>query len=120
MATRYTILSGGSPLLDVTQPVSEYTSANLDSSLAMSDVYLEFFDSAGNPVAPTGGTVDIYGLPTGATWLAASGSPVNANDVTRPVASYTPPMLDGLTIQVRAKFTAITGATRASVIIYKR
>ncbi len=120
MATRYTITSGGNSLLDVTPASAEYTSANLDSSLSMSDVYIEFFDAQGNAATPTAGTIEVYGLPTGNTWIAAVGSPVNAKDVTRPVAKYTPPMLDGLTVQVRVRFAGITGAARASVVIYKR
>lgn len=120
MATRYTITSGGNSLLDVTPASAEYTSANLDSSLSMSDVYIEFFDTQGNAATPTAGTIEVYGLPTGNTWIAAVGSPVNAKDVTRPIAKYTPPMLDGLTVQVRVRFVGITGAARASVVIYKR
>ena len=120
MATRYTITSGGNSLLDVTPASAEYTSGNLDSALSMSDVYIEFFDANGNPATPTDGVIDIYGLPTGGTWIPATGSPVNAKDVSRPVAKYTPPMLDGLTIQVKVKFTGVIGAARASVVIYKR
>lgn len=42
MATRYTILSNGSPLLDVTGSTVAYNSAGMDSGLAFADVYVEF------------------------------------------------------------------------------
>lgn len=120
MAARYSITSNGSPLLDVTSASVAYTSGVMDISMDTADVYIEFFDSSGNPATPTAGQVFIYGLPTGTTWLAAYGSPIDATKVTRPVATYTPPLLDGLCIQAQAQFTGITGATRASVTIYKR
>lgn len=44
MATRYIITFGGSSLLDVSSPSSEYNSGALDTSLDKSDVYVEFFD----------------------------------------------------------------------------
>lgn len=120
MATRYTITSNGSPLLDVTSSSVSYNSGVMEVTADIGDVYVEFFDNAGAPATPTAGQVFIYGLPTGTTWLQAYGSPLDATKVTRPVATYTPPLLDGLCIQAQAQFTGITGATRASVTIYKR
>lgn len=120
MAQRYNITNNTSLQLPVTNPDVTYTSPNMGADSDKVDVYLEFYDSAGNQVTPTGGQVHVYGLPMAKSWLPAVGSPINASLFTVPYSSYTPPTLDGLCTQVRVRFVGITGAATALAVVYKR
>lgn len=123
MAQRYNVLTNGttgSNRLPVTLPDVSYTSPLMGADSDRVDAYIEFFDTAGNPVTPTAGQIFVYGLPVALNWLPAVGSPVNATLVTAGISSYTPPMMDGLCTQARVRFVGIQGATTASVVVYKR
>jgi len=123
MAQRYNVLTNGttgSNRLPVTAPDISYTSPLMGADSDRVDAYIEFFDTAGNPVTPTAGQIFVYGLPVALNWLPAVGSPINATSVTAGVSNYTPPMMDGLCTQARVRFVGIQGAATASVVIYKR
>ncbi len=123
MAQRYNVLTNGttgSNRLPVTSPDISYTSPLMGADSDRVDAYIEFFDTAANPVTPTAGQIFVYGLPVALNWLPAVGSPVNAASVAAGVSNYTPPMMDGLCTQARVRFVGIQGATTASVVIYKR
>lgn len=123
MAQRYNILvSGttGSNKLPVTSTDIYYNSPVMGADSDKVDVYLEFFDAAGNPVTPTAGQVFVYGLPVAQNWLPAVGSPVNATAVSAGISAYVPPMMDGLCTQARVRFVGIQGAATASAVVYKR
>ncbi|WP_312999647.1 hypothetical protein [Leclercia sp.] len=120
MATRYNFTNNGALQLPVNQQDVTYTTANMGADSDKVDVYIEFYDAAGNQVTPTGGQVYVYGLPMAKSWLPAVGSPINATQFTAPYASYTPPMMDGLCTQARVRFVGITGAVSALALAYKR
>lgn len=120
MATRYNVTNNGSVSLPVNLPDVTYQTANMGADSDKVDVYMEFYDSAGNAVSPTGGQVYVYGLPMSKVWLQATGSPMNADTFTAPVANYIPLTMDGLCTMARVRFVGITGAVSASAVVYKR
>lgn len=119
MFTKMSILNAGSPILPLASDVS-YLSAAITDDAGIIDVYVEFYDTSGNPVTPTNGRVFIYGMPMGKNWLHAVGSPIEAIYCNADNSNYSPPMLDGLCEMVKARFLGVVGATSASVTIYKR
>lgn len=122
-ATRFDItINGdgtGSKLLPVGAADTTYLSQALSTVSRRVSVYIEFYDAAGSPVTPTGGTVYVTGRPMGQLWLDAVNSPINAADVKATVATYTVPYMEGLVSRVSARFVGITGASTASVAVYR-
>lgn len=109
----------GSKLLPVNLADVTYMSQALSTVSRRVSVYVEFYDAAGVPVTPTGGTVRIAGRPMGQLWLDAVNSPINAADVKATVATYTVPYMEGLVSRVSARFIGVTGAASASVAVYR-
>lgn len=124
MPIRYYVTANGqttgSQKLPINQADVSYTSGLMGANSAEVDCYVEFFDSNNNPVTPTGGQVFFYGIPMSNGWIAAQGSPINAANASYPIASYSPPYMDGLVQYARVRFVGVTGADFASVIFYKR
>lgn len=122
-ATRFDMTTAGdttgSKLLPVNQADVTYMSTTLSTSSRRVSVYIEFYNSAGQPINPTAGTVHIAGRPMGMLWLAAVNSPIKATDVSHPQANYTVPYMEGLVSRVSARFVGVTGAAFASVAVYR-
>ncbi len=109
----------GSRLLPVNLADVTYMSPALSTISRRVSVYIEFYNTSGAPVTPTGGTVYITGRPMGQLWLDAVNSPLNAADVKATVATYTVPYMEGLVSRVAARFVGVTGAATASVAVYR-
>lgn len=124
MASRYYITTTGtttgSKLLPVGSGEKTYMSAAMGDTSNRIDCYLEFYNSSGAPVTPTGGQIYFSGLPMTNNWVNAVGSPVDATTVSAMLSTYVPPYMDGLALFARVKFINIVGAAFASVVLYKR
>lgn len=119
MSSKMYVRVDNSSILPVTNDVS-YDSGTLDAGVHEFDVYLQFLDQSKQPVTPTAGTVNVYGQPFEQMFLEASGSPVNATDVSLGVSAYTPPTISGLAESIRVKFTGIKGASYVKICIYRK
>lgn len=109
----------GAKLLPVNLSDVTYMSPALSTISRRVSVYIEFYNAAGTPVTPTGGTIHISGRPMGQLWLDAVNSPVDAVDVNATLAKYTVPYMEGLVSRVAARFVGVTGAATASVAVYR-
>lgn len=122
-ATRFDITTtgdtAGSKLLPVNVADVTYLSPALSIVSRRVSVYVEFYNSSGQPVNPTAGSIQILGRPMGNVWLEAVNSPLKAVDVNHPMASYTVPYMDGLVSRVSIRFIGVTVAASASVAIYR-
>lgn len=89
---------------------------------SQAEIYFEFYsDSAGaTPATPTAGSITSSGRALDNIWLEASqNATTQANTVSTPNATYTPPVLDGLVRDARIVLTGITGATHMRATLYK-
>lgn len=118
MASKVFIRHESDTLLPVSNNVTYEATTNAD--VYQYDVYIQFLDGNKQPVTPSAGTVNIYGQPFENMLLEASGSPVNAKDVSVGVSAYTPPTITGLSDKIKVKFTGVTGAQYAKVCIYRK
>lgn len=87
------------------------------------DVYFSFYaDQSGlTPQTPTAGTIEVRGEYEPGFWLTASTNPtVQASSVSSPLATYTPPTLDGNTLRVSTVLSGISGAAYFRAYAYKR
>ncbi len=105
-------------------PISDtsFFTPELTTGATDAEVYFEFFsDAAGTtPVTPTAGTITVSGSPLGNNYLAASSNNViQATQVEAGDSSYTPPVLDGLTVRARIVLDGITGATYMKAVLFK-
>lgn len=118
-AIRRNFTDSGAVALPVSDTSFETEVIPVDNSL--SEVYIEFFsdESLDIPVTPTSGTITVTASPLGNCYLEASfDAVINAEDVSFPNASYSPPIIDGLVRKARITFSGITGASYARAIIY--
>ena len=123
MARRYNFkTTSGSSVLPTTS--GDYFTDALDPSFNDGQVYLEFFNSAGdagtftNAVTPTGGTVTVSASPLGNAYLRDANSVIIiASTVSIPSATYTPPVISGAAVRARVTLTGITGATHCRIVI---
>jgi len=122
-ATRFDVTttgdSTGSKLLPVNVADVTYLSPTLSIVSRRVTVYIEFFNSSGVAVTPTAGTIHVLGRPMANVWLHGVNSPMNAADVSQPVAVYTVPYMEGLVSRVGIRFIGVTGAATASVAVYR-
>lgn len=122
MANRYYCkTSGGSSIIPVAD--ATYLTDEMSASEDTVDVYFAFYsDELGkNPVTPTAGSILVHGEYENGFFLeAGSGATIDATSVSFPIASYTPPSIDGLIIRGSVQFSGITGASYAKVFFYKR
>lgn len=110
----------GSTILPVTD--TSYFTPELTTGATDAEVYLEFYSDADatTTVTPTAGTVTISGSPMGNNYLAASSNNIiQASQVESGDSSYTPAVLDGLTVRARITLAGITGATHMRAILFK-
>lgn len=110
----------GSTILPVAD-VSYFTQ-ELTTGATNAEVYFEFYsDATGEtPATPTAGTITVSGSPLGNNYLAASSdNVVQATQVEAGDSSYTPPVLDGLTVRARITLSGITGATHMRAVLFK-
>lgn len=122
MATRYFITADGSTYGSQKLPVTgdvKYFSAPMGGNSGRVDCYVEFYNFNDEPATPTAGTIYFSGRPMGRVWLSAMGSPINAVDAGYPDAGYTPPYMYGSVLGVSVRFSGVTGADYACVVIYK-
>lgn len=87
------------------------------------EVYFAFYsdEDASTPATPTAGTINTYGEYETGFALAPSANPTtDATEVSTPIATYTPPILDGLTIRGRVDLSGVTGATHFRAYFFKR
>lgn len=119
MSSKLYVRYENSHLLPVTRDIS-YDSPSLDAGVHEFDIYLQFLDESWQPVTPTEGTVNVYGQPFEGMLLEATGSPVNAVDISVGVSNYTPPTISGLAELITVKFTGIKGANFVKICIYRK
>ena len=104
-------------------PVSDTSFFTQELTIGATDaeVYLEFYNDAQGqtPVTPTAGTITVSGSPLGNNYLAATGNVIQADQVEAGDSSYTPAVLDGLTVRARITLAGITGATHCRAVLFK-
>ena len=121
MSNRYYLKdSSGSTIIPVSDG-SFYTD-QMKPSQDEAEVYFSFYsdENATNPVNPTAGTIESYGEYEPGFFLGASGGGVRANTVSSPIATYTPPVMDGLTLRVRVDLSGVAGASHFRAFVFKR
>ena len=96
----------GDPTYDITE---------MDLAFSVGNTVVQFTDSDGTPVTPTGGTVQFQSGPIEGQWLAPpTVVTINATDVIAAAdgtALYTLPSFDGPVEASRMIVSGITGAT---------
>ena len=114
---------------DVALPVADgsFLTPNMLPEEDQGTLYLEFYNSAAdaraqtNAVNPSAGTVTLEASPLGNVFLRDVGSvTVQADTVTQPSGTYTPPFVDGLAIQAKITFASIAGATHCRAVFVRR
>lgn len=109
----------GSEIFAVTD--GEYFTETLQEDISEAELYFEFYsDASGATVAdPTGGTIASAGSPLGGNYLAAGSNSTTQASACGVEATYTPPVLDGLTVKGRITLASITGATHMRAVMFK-
>lgn len=111
--------STGSEIIPVAD--GTFTTDTMMEDMASCEVYFEFYnDEAGaTPVEPNAGTIVTSGSPLGGNYLAPSANATTQASACGPEATYTPPVLDGLTNRARIVLNGITGATHMRAVAFK-
>lgn len=112
--------STGSTIIPVAD--GSFLTDALKASQDEAEVYFSFYSDADatQPVNPTAGTLTVYGEYESGFFLEATGGTVQANTVASPIATFTPPVMDGLSIRARVDLSGVTGAAYMRALVFKR
>lgn len=112
--------STGSTIIPVAD--GSFFTDQLKASQDEAEVYFSFYSDADatTPVNPTAGTLTVYGEYEQGFFLEANGGVVQANTVISPISTYTPPVMDGLSLRARVDVSGVTGATHMRALVFKR
>ena len=92
-----------------------YTITDMDLTYSIGNTVLVFLNAVGDPVTPTGGTVQFEATPIDGIWLdPPSEATIDATTVVAAadgVATYTLPSFDGPVSSARMILSSIAGAT---------